>query len=307
MSEPIRRVLIAGGTGLVGRALAKALIQDGKEVIILTRNPDQGFGSSEVRPIHWDGKSTQGWSGIIHDVDAIVQLAGANLGSSPWTNERRKLILDSRVLSGQAIAAAVKSSASRPRVLIQASAVGYYGPAPDAVFRESDPPGAGWLSKVCVAWEDSTCEVEDLGVRRAVIRTGLVLDRRSGILPIMALPVSLWAGGKVGTGRQWVSWIHIEDEITAIQSLLRDEGASGAFNLTAPAPVRNAEFERLLAGALHRPFWFPTPAFLIRMLIGKMSELVLEGQNVVPERLSQIGFEFRYRDLGAALKAIYSG
>ena len=306
MSAAVQRILIAGGTGLIGRAIARQLLQDGKEVVILTRHPDRGFAGSEARPIYWDGKTTHGWSGIVNDMDAVIQLAGESLGGSPWTNERRQLILDSRVDSGKAIVEAVQNARTRPRILIQASAIGYYGNSEDAAYTETDPAGEGWLGEVCTAWENSTQGVEAVGVRRVVVRTGLVLERSRGILPLMALPVRMMVGGKLGSGRQWISWIHIEDEIRAILALLQSETASGPYNLTAPEPVRNGDFIAQLAAALHRPDWLPTPGFAIRLAIGKMSELVLEGQKVLPSQLEAMGFEFCYPTLSQALQAIYS-
>ena len=305
MDDQIQRVLIAGGRGLIGRSVGKRLIETGREVWVLSRTPSLAHEPEGARFIGWDGKTTLGWSEIVSHVDAVIQLAGASLGSSPWTDERRDLILNSRVDSGRAVASAIKAASPRPRVLIQASAIGYYGNSEEAAFTESDLAGKGWLQDVCTVWENTTRDVEEVGVRRVVIRTGLVLDRNLGILPLMALPVRMGVGGRLGSGKQWISWIHIEDVVGAITSLMKTENATGPYNLTAPAPVRNAEFIRMLAAALDRPYWFPTPAFAIQLAVGKMSELVLQGQNVVPERLEQMGFEFSYRDLESALGAIY--
>lgn len=305
MAEKIRSVIISGGTGLIGKALSRRLAAEGKQVRILTRDAAGRKADPGVELIEWDGRTTAGWLERFEGVDMVIHLAGANLGGSPWTAKRRQLIVSSRVESGQALVQAVRTVSQRPRVLIQASAVGYYGDSEEAEFTEDDPPGKGWLPEVCTAWEAATREVEDLGLRRVIIRTGLVLDREEGLLTTMALPVRMGAGGPIGNGRQWMSWIHREDEVNAILSLLENDSAVGAYNLTAPHPRRNADFVRALAGVLHRPYWLPAPAFAVRAVLGKMSELALKGQNVQPKRLEEAGFHFDYPDLTAALADLY--
>jgi uncharacterized protein len=305
MAGTIQRILITGGTGLIGVCLTERLLRDGKEVWVLSRNPLTANAPAGAQLVGWDGRTTEGWLHLIDQVDAVIHLAGANLGGAAWTNARRREIVESRVESGQAVAGAFQASSARPRVLVQASAIGYYGESETASFTEKDPPGDGWLETVCIAWENATRNVDELGVRRVILRTGLVLDRDQGILPKIALPFRLGVGGVLGSGRQWMSWIHIEDEINAILYLLGEETAHGAYNLTAPNPLRNAEFEQAMGQALHRPAWIPTPEFAIKLAVGKMSELVLKGQWVLPERLLAAGFPFRYEDLPAALAGIY--
>jgi uncharacterized protein len=306
MAGQINRVLIAGGTGLIGNNLTKALLAAGKEVWILSRSPSEAKAPVGAQLVAWDGRTTEGWLHLIDQVDALVHLAGTSIGGAPWTEGRRQAILESRVEAGQALAGAVRASSARPMLLVQASAIGYYGTSEQATFTETDPAGDDWLAAVCLAWEHATQEVEELGMRRVIIRTGLVLDRRQGILPQMTLPVRLGVGGRIGNGRQWLSWIHIDDEIQAILRLMEDDSAHGAYNLTAPTPQNNAEFTRALAQALHRPYWLPIPALAIRLALGKMSKLVLEGQEVLPKRLQEAGFTFQYPELDGALSEIYS-
>jgi uncharacterized protein len=305
MIAPTQRILIAGGAGLIGAALTQKLVDAGNQVWILSRHPEAARAPSGAQLVAWDGRTTDGWLPLVDQADAVIHLAGANIGASVWTDARRKEIVSSRVESGKAVCAAIQSASRRPKVLIQASAIGYYGNSETAFFTEADPAGDGWLPGVCVAWEDATRPVEDLDVRRVVIRTGLVLDRHAGILPRMELPFRLWAGGRLGSGKQWMSWIHIQDEIEAVLFLLENETARGAYNLTAPTPLTNVVFEHCLGKALQRPDWIAAPGFAIRLALGKMSELILQGQRVLPERLSAAGYAFHFTDLPSALADIY--
>jgi hypothetical protein len=241
----------------------------------------------------------------MEQTDIVVNLAGENLGSFPWSNDRLRRIRSSRVEAGQAILAAIQSSAHKPQVLFQASGIGYYGVDLDREMTEASPPGKDVLAQICVDWEASTQPVENLGVRRLVTRTALVLDKNEGVLPIMALPFKLFMGGPVGNGKQWVPWIHRIDEIGAMAALIADDTAQGAFNLVAPGIVRNAPFGRALARALHRPYWIPAPGFLLRWVLGRMSILVLDGQKGVPHRLNELGYSFRFPEIQAALDDVY--
>jgi hypothetical protein len=199
------------------------------------------------------------------------------------------------------VAAAIRQAAVKPRVLLQGSAVGYYGPSGDSVVTEEHPPGDDFLARVCIDWERSTAEVEGWGVRRALLRTGIVLARGGGALPKMALPFRLFAGGPLGDGRQWVPWIHLADEVGAIRFLLEAEGARGPFNLSAPEPVQNRDLARALGEALHRPSLLPTPSFALHLALGEMAGMVLEGQRAVPRALEGLGYAFRFPALGPAL------
>lgn len=307
-------ILITGGTGLIGRALSAALLEDGHNITVLTRNPEKGRDGlpSGVIPEKWDGRTAEGWSHLIEETDAVINLAGQSIAGESltailarrWTEDQKNRIKQSRVDAGQALAEAIKGAKKKPEVLIQASAVGYYGPRGDEDIPESTGTGSDFLAKVCQAWEDSTLEVGQMGVRRAVIRSGLVFTPKGGILPIMLLPFRLFAGGPLGSGKQAISWIHIQDQIDAIRFLIENQDAQGTYNLTAPNPVSNAEFGRITGRVLRRPYWIPVPSFALKLVLGEKASLVLDGQRTVPHRLLEAGYEFKFKELDKALEDI---
>ncbi len=295
-------VIVAGGSGLIGQSLTAALVENGHKVWVLTRNPTSIQLPWGVEPVPWDGKTTQGWSDLVSQADAVVNLAGANIGDLPWTNERKELIRSSRVEVGQAITNAIRDSQHRPKVFLQASGTNYYGTHEDDRLNEQSTAGSDFVADVAKDWEASTQPVEDLGLRRVVIRSGAVLTPEGGMLKRFLYPFQMYMGGAMGSGQQWISWIHIRDEVNAIRFLLENEEANGPFNLTAPNPVTNETFGRTLADILGRPFWAPIPAFAIRLLYGELSMMVLEGQRVLPERLLEMGFNFTFPSLRSALE-----
>lgn len=302
MSVSTMRVVIAGGSGLIGRALVEELVAAGHEAVVLSREPSRVKGLPAGAWAHaWDGETAAGW-GEVAAGGAIVHLAGESIASGRWTAARKQRILESRVRTSRAVLAAVEGLRERPRVLLQGSAVGYYGPRGDEEVTEDTAPGDDFLARVCREWEAVTAGVEDLGVRRAVLRTGVVLASDGGALPRMLLPFRLFAGGPVGSGRQWVPWIHIADEVGAIRFLLERDDASGPFNLTAPEPVTNRDFSRALGRALGRPSWLPAPAFALRLALGEMASLLLTGQRAVPRGIADLGYAFRFPELQAALR-----
>ncbi len=294
------KVLITGGTGFLGAALTNSLLADGHQVLALSRNPSRTRAPAGVQVHAWDGRSASGWGHLVNETDAIVNLAGKSLSTWPWTKATQQEFWDSRLNAGLAIVEAVSSATRRPKVLIQSSGIGHYGlngPSAD----ESTPPADDFLARLTVAWEDATQPVEALGLRRAVIRSAVVLGKGGGLLSLMALPVRLFAGGPIGSGRQAVPWIHLLDEVGAIRFLLEKESARGPFNLIAPEPTSNADFYRGLAKALHRPYWFPTPAFLLRLALGGMSTLVVDGRFAQPKRLTELGYRFQFARLDDTL------
>lgn len=300
------RVLVTGGTGLIGRALVADLARDGHEVVVLSRSPMRAPAlpsGVEVQP--WDARSTAGWGPLVNGVDVIVNLAGENISAGRWTAARKMRIAQSRLEAGRALVAAVEAATRKPRALIQASAVGYYGPHGAEPLSEDAPPGDDWLSHLAVEWEAITRPVEDFGVRRTVIRTGVVLSLEGGALPKMALPFRFFAGGPVGSGQQPFPWIHIADEVAAIRFLIDHPEARGPFNLTAPQAVNNAAFSRALGQAMRRPAWLPVPGLALRLLFGQMATVLLTGQNAVPTKLQQAGFTFRFPTIDAALSDIF--
>lgn len=299
------KVVITGGSGLIGRALSTALLQQGDEVLVLTRNPQTARVLPGARAVGWDGVTASGWVDAADGAGAIVNLAGESLASGRWSAERKVRIRQSRVNAGKAVAAAVQEMPHKPGVVLQASGIGCYGSSDDRVIDESVPYGSDYLSSVCVDWEASTRAVEELNVRRAVLRTGIVLSRQGGALSPLLLTTRWFVGGPLGNARQWWPWIHIDDEVAAILFLIKQASASGIFNLVSPDPVRMGEFGRTLASVLNRPYWLPAPAFALKFLLGEMSTVVLDGQRAVPKRLLEAGFQFKYPNLHSALTSLF--
>jgi len=294
------KILIAGGSGFIGRALTDSLLADHHQVFILTRQSPESTNQSQ-----WDGQTTKGWSQRINEMEAVINLSGFSLAHWPWTKSRKRKFLESRVLPGLALASAIKEATHRPRVFIQASGINYYGLRGDSVADESTPPADDFLAKLTIQWEDAIKSVEELGVRRVVLRQAVVLARRGGIFPLMALPMRLFAGGPIGDGKQAVPWIHMADVVGAIRFLMENQNANGAYNLIAPTPTSNAEFMRAVAKTLHRPYWLPTPSFMLRVMLGEMSVLVTEGRYCQPRRLLELGYQFRFPRIEDALADLF--
>ena len=293
-------ILIAGGSGFLGNALTKSLEQDDHKVFILTRrNPVKS------NHIHWDGKTTNGWGHLVNGMDAVVNLTGYGLEHWPWTKRQKQKFLDSRVIPGFALALAIKDASRRPDVFLQASGINRYGLRNDSVADESMPPADDFLAQITVKWEDATKSVEELGVRRVITRNAVVLARRGGLFPLMALPVQLFAGGKFGSGKQATPWIHIEDQVSAMRFLLENKDARGPFNLIAPMPTSNAEFMKTIAKVLKRPYWFHLPSFLLRIPLGEMSVLLTEGSFSEPKHLLELGYKFQFPTIEMAVENIF--
>jgi uncharacterized protein (TIGR01777 family) len=297
------RAIITGGTGLIGRALAADLTAEGHEVIILSRNPAQATDLPEgVQVERWDARTAEDWGHLVDGADAILNLVGESLASGRWTAERKRRIRDSRVLGGQAVVEAVRSSANKPKVVVQSSAIGYYGPRGDERITEEDAAGSDFASQVCVDWEASTAAIDEMGIRRPIIRTAVVFSKDALALKRMLLPFKLFVGGPIGGGQQWLPWIHIADEVAAIRFLMEHPDATGPFNLSAPDVVTNRDFGRSAGKVLGRPSILPLPGAALRVAFGEMSTVLLEGQRAVPERLLDAGFTFRFPKLEDALR-----
>jgi uncharacterized protein (TIGR01777 family) len=303
------RIVITGGTGLIGRALAADLAGDSHEVIVLSRRPERAIAlPTGVRAERWDARTAEGWGHLADGAEAIVNLAGENpAGSgffpSRWTPERKRRIRESRLRAGLAVVEAVEAAMYKPRVVIQASGAGYYGSRGDEEVTEETPPGNDFLARVaCEEWEPSTAPVEALGVRRVIIRSGVVLSTEGGALPRLLLPFRLFVGGPLGSGRQWLPWLHIADEVAAIRFLMEKETASGPFNLVAPHPLTNAEFSRVVGRVIGRPAFMSVPGFALRLLFGEVANVLLEGQRAIPWRLLDLGFTFRFTEAEVALQ-----
>jgi uncharacterized protein (TIGR01777 family) len=296
------RVFVTGGTGLVGRRVVGRLQERGDEVIVLSRSPGAGT-------VTGDPAVAGPWVNEVAACDGVIHLAGEPIAAHRWTTKVRRRVFDSRVLSTKLIAEALAKSPTRadgsPKVLVNASAVGYYGMFEDnsTEFVETDQPGSGFLADVCVAWEAATGSASAAGVRVAIVRVGMVLAGDGGALPPLARPFRWYAGGPVGSGRQWVSWIHVDDLAGLFVLALDRADASGPVNGTAPEPVTNWGFSHTLAGVLNRPCWLRVPKLALRIALGTMAELATHGQRVIPVRAKELGFEFRYPLLEPALRA----
>lgn len=290
----------------MGRALTADLSKDGYEVILLSRTPEKVSGlPKNVRAEKWDGRTAQGWGQLANGATAIINLAGENIGIPPipwWLPGRKERIHSSRVNSGRAIVDAIKNAADKPQVVIQASGINYYGLRGDQIFTEKDSAANDFAAQVCIEWEAATVEVEAMGVRRAIIRTAPNLTKQGGILFYLAMPFKVFVGGPIGSGKQRFSWIHTVDQIRAIRFLIDNENALGVYNLAAPDPRTNADFGKLIARGLRRPFWFPVPAFVMQLIFGELGKLLLLGsQRVLPQRLLEAGFKFQFADAESAL------
>ena len=295
-------VVVTGATGLVGRRLVAALRAAGRPVRAVSRGGSaKGFGAG-VEAVSWNGRDLP--RAALAGAGALVHLAGEPVFGGLPTRAHLARIRASRVDSTAAIVAslAARPEGARPECFVCASAVGYYGSRGDAELDETAAPGEGFLAEVCVAWERAARGAEHLGVRTVMVRTGIVLAREGGALPLMALPFRLGLGGRLGSGRQWFPWIHVEDEVALIAAAIGDARWSGPINAVAPAPVTNAELTRALGEALHRPTLLPVPAFAVRLALRELSGELLGSSRVVPRAALARGFRFAYPELGPALR-----
>jgi hypothetical protein len=289
------RVLVSGSSGPIGKALIPALQQQGFEVSRLIRS------DPSARDIVWDPSKPLD-PGSVTAYDAVVHLAGETIVGR-WTEAKKRRIHDSRAAGTRHLAEAIAKAPQHPRVFVSASAIGYYGNRGDEVLREGSSSGHDFLSAVCRDWEANTQPAAQAGIRVVQSRFGVILSRNGGALPAMLTPFRLGLGGKMGSGRQWWSWIHIADVISAMLHAIRSESLQGPMNVVAPRPATNSEFTKILAGVLHRPAIFPMPAFAARLAFGQMAdELLLASQRVEPAKLLASGYHFQYSDLRPALE-----
>jgi uncharacterized protein (TIGR01777 family) len=306
------KIVIAGGTGFLGRPLAASLAADRHAVVVLSRHPVRhgagGAPGAQVRTVPWTPNGEAGdWASEADGADVVVNLAGEPIARTRWTAAQKARILESRIHATRSLVAAIGRAAAPPGVLVSGSAVGYYGPCGEAILDEGAPAGTDFLAEVCVRWEAEAGRASTSRTRVVAIRTGLVLERDGGALARMLLPFNIGAGGRVGSGRQYWPWIHRDDWIALVRWAIEAKTITGAVNATAPRPVTNAEFTRALGQALRRPALLPAPPFALRLVLGEMADaLLLSGQRAIPAKAERAGFVFRYPRLDEALRAIFA-
>ncbi len=292
------KILITGGTGLIGRRLCAALLAKGHELTVLSRKPEtvKTKCGAAVQAM----ATLNEWQPDVF-FDAVINLAGEPIVDARWTDERKQRLLESRVDLTQHLIQQIGNANHKPSVLLSGSATGFYGDGGDTVLDESLSPASDFGGYLCSEWENTAHAAEALGVRVCLLRTGLVLDSAGGLLGRMLLPFKLGLGARLGDGQQWMSWIHVDDYVAIVLMLLENSQAAGAYNMTAPKPVTNAEFTKTLAQVLHRPALFVAPAWLLKLMLGEMSALLLGGQRALPNKLQALGYSFTYTTLEEAL------
>jgi uncharacterized protein (TIGR01777 family) len=313
------KIIIAGGSGFLGRPLASRLALAGHDVVVLTRSDVIGRPAERLRYVEWnpDGtipianrvagstrSRTWDWTNELSGADVVINLAGAGIADERWTDERKALLHSSRKASTSSLITAIRQADAPPQVFVQASAIGYYGTTQDGALDETSEPGTDFLASLCVEWEAGAAPIAGFGSRLIIARTGIVLARDGGALPKLAAPFRMFVGGAIGSGKQVMSWVHRDDWLSMITWAIETAEVSGPLNVTAPKPVTNAAFAVALGRAMHRPAWFKAPAFAVRAVAGEVADIaVLAGQRVLPKKALGFKFGFRYPDVDRALAA----
>ncbi len=299
-------IVVAGGTGFIGQALCATLLYGGHRVSLLTRHAGQVLHRPDARVnvAEWNARDMGPWEELLEGADAVVNLAGAPIADGRWTDERKRLLTESRVLTTRLLVRALSRRSSKPPVFISASGIGYYGASDDRQLDEGAARGTGFLADLCLAWEAEAMSAAEFGTRVVLLRTGMVLEADGGALGKMLLPFRLFAGGPIMPGTQWVSWIHRSDHIGLIQWALTTTAVCGPINAVAPEPVRMNTFCDVLGQAMHRPSWLPVPGIALNMLLGELGTLMTTGQRVIPKKAMAGGYVFRYPTLESALRAV---
>lgn len=297
-------ILITGGTGSIGRALSEELKKSGYNVLITTRRP-----SNSKEKLTWNPPSLIP-PDIISNIDAVINLAGESIASGRWTKKRKELIMSSRINTTRSLVESIKQIPLNPpqfppKVLISASAIGYYGAHGDEYVTEDTPPASDFLAEVCKTWEAEALKAQELDLRVVLIRIGGVLESDGGALPPMTIPFKFFLGGPIGSGWQWFSWIHRDDVVGIMKYALENESITGPVNATAPNPVTNKEFSSAIGKALHRPSWLAVPGFIVKLTLGELGSVLLTGQRVLPEKALKAGYKFKYTEVNDALRAIF--
>lgn len=305
MLDPMS-IVIAGGSGFLGSALARALATDGHDVAILTRRTSaNGAAQPRTTVVPWTPDGSAGpWGNVVNGATAVINLAGESIAAKRWSAAQKQKLRDSRMLATRSLTSAIRQAARAPEVFISGSAVGYYGDRGEETLTEASRPGTDFLADLAKEWEAAASDVAHL-TRVALVRTGIVLDRRGGALPKMLPPFQMFVGGPLGTGTQYMPWIHKDDWVRMVSWMVTAEGARGPVNATSPGPVTNAEFSKALGRALRRPSLLPAPAFALRIALGEMADaLLLSGQRALPVRATDLGFTFRYPNIDEALTSV---
>jgi hypothetical protein len=299
-------IVVTGGSGFIGRPLCASLCQEGHRVTLLTRRKEEVQRScgSTVTAVEWNGKETGAWEHCLEGADAVINLAGAPIADARWTDARKRILTESRVLTTRLLVEALSRRSSKPRTLISASGIGYYGASDDRVLDEGAARGQGFLADLCLQWEAEALRAAQLGTRVVILRTGMVLEQDGGALPKMLLPFRLFAGGPIMPGTQWVSWTHRRDHIGLIQWLLARPNVSGPVNAVAPEAVTMNKFCEVLGQVLNRPSWLPLPGFALHVPLGELGTLMTTGQRVNPGQALSGGYVFHFPTLEPALRAI---
>lgn len=299
------KIAIAGGSGFIGKAISDFLIMNDNEVLILTRRTNSSSEHKNLKYIEWLNTNSNPITEL-EDVDVIINLAGESINSGRWSDTRKARILQSRLKSTNELLHIIENLKIKPKALINASAIGYYGTSDTLIFTEESPSvGNDFLAETVKQWESLAMKAETKGVRTVLCRFGIVLAKNGGALPKMAIPYRFFVGGKLGKGIQWVSWIHIEDVVRAISFVIENDALSGPVNFISPNPISMNGFGQSLSQVLHRPHWLPTPGIALELLLGEMSLLMLEGQRVLPQKLLEHGFTFAFPSVELALQDIF--
>ena len=304
-----RRVVVTGATGLIGRALCKKLRERGFAVVVFSRSPNKAQQSvpDAAEYIAWQATETGDWAKAIDGAYAVISLAGASIAGQRWNEAYKRELYDSRIVATRGLVKAMEQAQTKPKVFVSGSAVGYYGWRDDTPLDEDMTSGKDFLAQLCVDWEREAAVAEQFGVRTSMIRTGIVLDKDEGALSQLLLPFKMFVGGPVLPGTQWLSWIHLVDQVGIIMLALEDERVRGPINATAPTPQTNRDFSATLAQAMGRPSWLPIPGFGLQLLFGEMADaLLINGQRVLPHKAQEYGYQFMYPTLEPALQEILS-
>jgi uncharacterized protein len=307
MSNP-KRIVVTGATGLIGKALCKRLLEQGYAVLVFARDVGKARaavpGAAEY--VAWQPEESGAWAAAIDGAHAVVNLAGPSLAGKRWNAEYKRYVRDTRVIGTRGLVSAMVNATVKPLAFVSSSAVGYYGFRDDTPLDEGASPGSDFLAQLCQAWEQEALKAMAQGIRTVIVRTGIVLDGKEGALPQLMLPFKLFAGGPILPGTQWMSWIHLADEVGIIMLALEDERARGPINATAPTPQRNRDFSKALGAAMGRPALMPVPGFALQIMVGEFAESLTTGQRVLPKKAEELGYQFKYPEVGQALRDIIS-